>query len=445
MEMPRPTLLPAAVSVAGWTPLAPSTVDGVPLAHFCDSSHESVGHVVAVLEEDSGRGPLTAFNIEGRHHDEVALASGCIAAVHKRLVETSGDSGRAREVNSPLPPWAVADAHGRTLLSICVHTADGEARPVVNRGSSLPARGEVLLTSAQHGASSITASLLVGARPAASACRQLLSLRLPIAPSDRGLAQLLLAVVASSERLSVVLRDVQTGRCVCGTLDAAAAADEAADGCGDAEASSAGARTTTPTTSGGTDCTAPCRPAVWRFETPYTSGVHPGFCCAGGRFIAIPQPTSVSARRVEDDGEVDAASTAERVWPGAYLLATYLQQVDVAGRIRGASVLELGAGLGVPGLAAWAGGASEVLLTDLRENLPRLAQAVGVNGASATVAVEALDWMNDSLPETLTSRPKWDFVLAADCVYCAPAPPASHPQHFPCTSPRPCPISLHER
>ena len=77
-------------------------------------------------------------------------------------------------------------------------------------------------------------------------------------------------------------------------------------------------------------------------------------------------------------------------------------------------MVELGAGLGIPGLAAWARGASQVTLTDLEENLPRLRKAVASNLAEGPVTVHALDW-NAPLPHSLAAP--WDLILAADCVY----------------------------
>ena len=85
------------------------------------------------------------------------------------------------------------------------------------------------------------------------------------------------------------------------------------------------------------------------------------------------------------------ASTAHRVWPAAYALAMSLHAAHPVIDVRGRAVLELGAGCGLPGLAAWRAGAASVCLTELPENLPRLQQLVHHNGASGTVSVEALD------------------------------------------------------
>lgn len=110
-------------------------------------------------------------------------------------------------------------------------------------------------------------------------------------------------------------------------------------------------------------------------------------------------------------------ATAHKVWPGAYLLASYLSQPEVAVLVAGARVVELGAGSGVPGLAAWAAGA-EVVLTDLEENLDIIERAVDANYARGSVRTAALDWCSP-LPHALipSSDRRWDIVLAADCVF----------------------------
>ena len=193
-------------------------------------------------------------------------------------------------------------------------------------------------------------------------------------------------------------------------------------------------------------------PLPWRFETPFTEQAHPGYCCAGGRFLRLVEPAHEEAgpaagssapivepiRRLGADGEVAPESTAARVWPGAHLLATYLHEPDglavlglgaPSSRLssdphraggRRLRVLELGAGSGVPGLAAWTlmGEACDVLmLTDLDENLPRLRETAAINGAtSARVRIAGLDWMKP-LPAEVGKAGPWDVVLAADCVF----------------------------
>ena len=104
-------------------------------------------------------------------------------------------------------------------------------------------------------------------------------------------------------------------------------------------------------------------------------------------------------------------STAWRCWPSSYCLATALGAADVNGK----SVLELGAGSSLPGLAAYAHGAAHVALTDLEENLALLRHAIARNGAADRAAAHSLDWCAPP-PPALAAR-RWDVVLAADCVF----------------------------
>jgi len=124
--------------------------------------------------------------------------------------------------------------------------------------------------------------------------------------------------------------------------------------------------------------------------------------------VAVLEPASSTS-----DNVGWAPATADRVWPCAQLLAEWLfanaGPIGLAGR----SVLELGAGCGLPGLTAWAAGAGRVCLTDVPENLPRLAECVSLNSAAASVAV--LDW-TAPLPLELSST-SWDIILASDCVF----------------------------
>lgn len=125
-------------------------------------------------------------------------------------------------------------------------------------------------------------------------------------------------------------------------------------------------------------------------------------------------PTAVPAA-VPEEHSLLVASTAHCVWPAAYSLAVSLHAPIPAVDVRGCAVIELGAGCGLPGLAAWRAGAESVCLTELPENLPRLQRLVDHNGASGAVRVEALDWTRP-LPEPIASR-RWDVVLSADCVF----------------------------
>lgn len=303
------------------------------------------------------------------------------------------------------PPWALTDATGNTLLGLGVQTADGAMQPIVCRGSSLPTKGEVLLTTSTRQARALCISVLVGARPAAAACRILGSIMVPLEARDRGLAQVVVRITATLDRVHVTAQDAPNGQCVELELFASSVGE----------------------TVDGVD--APL-PALWRFETPYTDQPHPGFSISGRHYVGVPPEAERSAgddtpRRVDADGEVAPESTASRVWPGAYVLLTHLQRAGVLDLLRGSRVIECGAGIGVPGLAAAALGASRVLLTDLEENLPRLRAAVRANARDdGTVAVAALDWCVP-LPPTLLSPLSYadgvgaptTIILAADCVF----------------------------
>ncbi len=96
------------------------------------------------------------------------------------------------------------------------------------------------------------------------------------------------------------------------------------------------------------------------------------------------------------------------LWPSAVALARAVARRSLQGR----RVLELGCGLGLPGLAAAVGGA-QATLTDWA---PEAVVAARDNAARNAVAVEALvvDWR---APELLLARAPWELVLLADVLY----------------------------
>jgi hypothetical protein len=117
--------------------------------------------------------------------------------------------------------------------------------------------------------------------------------------------------------------------------------------------------------------------------------------------------------------------TGVSTWDGARMLAAHL--ADNRTLVEGRSVLELGAGTGVSGLAAALCGAREVLLTDLDYSLPQLranAEATlysssssngggSSNGIRGAVNVQLLDWSD----KTTYPFDTWDVVLAADVAW----------------------------
>ena len=129
-----------------------------------------------------------------------------------------------------------------------------------------------------------------------------------------------------------------------------------------------------------------------------------------GRDLAILRPR-------DTDGLLDEAAFEERdefipywadLWPSAILLARTL-----AGRaLRGARVLELGCGLGLPSIAAAIAG-GRVLATDWA---PEALEAVRRNARHNDVHVDTLtaDWRD---AETLRALGPFELVIAADVVY----------------------------
>jgi predicted nicotinamide N-methyase len=96
------------------------------------------------------------------------------------------------------------------------------------------------------------------------------------------------------------------------------------------------------------------------------------------------------------------------LWPSGVALA---RRVAVRA-LRGARVLELGCGLGLPSLAAALAG-GRVLATDWSPQAIELLQDNAVrNGAALETAV--VDWAS---PATIVARAPWDLVLAADVLY----------------------------
>lgn len=112
-----------------------------------------------------------------------------------------------------------------------------------------------------------------------------------------------------------------------------------------------------------------------------------------------------------------------RLWGGALVLANTINQLGKAGVWRGKSILEIGSGLGLCGLAAGREefGAKHVCLSDFHPRIvENLQYNVGLNVRTNNVEKHrciALDWeqLDDDLLDT-----KYDFVVGSDLV-CEPA------------------------
>lgn len=129
------------------------------------------------------------------------------------------------------------------------------------------------------------------------------------------------------------------------------------------------------------------------------------------RAIQLQLPEPVGILNVEED--VHSAGPGGCVWDAAVALAQYVAtEFSHADGLRGKRVLELGAGTGVPGLAAARLGA-DVVLTDRARALELLRRNVAANGVTDRVTVCELEWGAPRVPEALENT---QLVLAADVV-----------------------------
>jgi predicted nicotinamide N-methyase len=130
-----------------------------------------------------------------------------------------------------------------------------------------------------------------------------------------------------------------------------------------------------------------------------------------GRDVLVARPRDSEALLDEDafDARDEYLPYWAELWPSAITLARAVARRALSGR----RVLELGCGLGLPGLAAAAVGGARVTLTDWA---PDAVVAARDNAARNGVALEALvcDWR---APDTLVARAPWDLVLLADVLY----------------------------
>ena len=130
---------------------------------------------------------------------------------------------------------------------------------------------------------------------------------------------------------------------------------------------------------------------------------------AGPLVVRILRPPDAEAlidqARFDDD---EFMPYWAELWPSGVALAAVVAARD----LRGARVLELGCGLGVPSVVAALGGA-DVLATDWA---PEALEVTRRNAELNGVAVETLlaDW---SKPEPLLARAPFELVLCSDVLY----------------------------
>ena len=120
---------------------------------------------------------------------------------------------------------------------------------------------------------------------------------------------------------------------------------------------------------------------------------------------------------LSDVGSHFGGTCGSSLWAGSTALVAWLgKQPQFNHLYFGRAVLELGAGLGLVGLALDKMGAARVLLTDLPRQLPLLQHNRLANlPARGAVGCCALSW-GEPLPQSVRDS-SWDLVVAADVVY----------------------------
>ncbi|KOO26831.1 calmodulin [Chrysochromulina tobinii] len=105
----------------------------------------------------------------------------------------------------------------------------------------------------------------------------------------------------------------------------------------------------------------------------------------------------------------------QKLWPASVAFARMLTGSMVPS-VKGLRVIELGAGLGVVGVAAALAGAEKVTLTDFQPKSLELAEITAkANGVSSAIfSTRLLDWNH---PGDLASLGPYDLVVASDVLY----------------------------
>ncbi|MCO5580127.1 hypothetical protein L7F22_033994 [Adiantum nelumboides] len=103
---------------------------------------------------------------------------------------------------------------------------------------------------------------------------------------------------------------------------------------------------------------------------------------------------------------------ASTVWDSAIVLSKYLEKWPIL--VKGKRCIELGSGCGLPGITAAYLGATNVLLTDLSENLPLLKKNVLKHDLADKVSVAKLEWGHQIHLHSIKTP---DVILPADIMY----------------------------
>ncbi|KAL3497679.1 hypothetical protein ACH5RR_040411 [Cinchona calisaya] len=140
----------------------------------------------------------------------------------------------------------------------------------------------------------------------------------------------------------------------------------------------------------------------------------------GIREIEIASGNNLIIHELEDicDSVTGRALTGSWIWDSAIVLSHWMStQAKLNFDFTNKTVLELGAGTGLPGLTAARLGASRVILTDIEPLIPVLKKNVEVNGLEDRVVVCQLVWGSDELPSQLSELGQFDLVLLSDVFF----------------------------
>jgi protein N-lysine methyltransferase METTL21A len=118
-----------------------------------------------------------------------------------------------------------------------------------------------------------------------------------------------------------------------------------------------------------------------------------------------------------------------QLWPAGMVLSKYMLRYHGSGSLRGKSIVEIGAGGGLVGLAVALGcetdDSHKIYITDQNPMLALMRKNISLNRLEGKVVAEIYDW-GTAPPSTIAPQISGhypDIVLAADCVYFEPAFP----------------------
>jgi len=116
-----------------------------------------------------------------------------------------------------------------------------------------------------------------------------------------------------------------------------------------------------------------------------------------------------------------------QLWPAGMVLSKYMLRHHRSGSLRGKSIVEIGAGGGLVGLAVALGceiDHARVCLTDQIPMLALMKKNIALNKLEDKVGAEVYDWGTEAPASILPEGAEYpDIVLAADCVYYEPTFP----------------------